>query len=173
MSGPPCDTAPIIASYDSFFTWLKGSTSCPTKKQVFDAINAANKSTGSTDLSVAEQQIKNLNSQIATLQKDVEISKDRATMVARPEATASYYDSWFPLNRPLKHLSVPILIGFATLFFTLALILLLELLGIKIIMQAYIPYNVFKGTSDYKTPYYTMTFFAAIFFVLTLYLFLR
>jgi len=152
---------------------MRGNMQCPTKERVFSAIKAANMISSSTELTMDEQKIKDLNKQIAILKQDVDIAKDRATMVARPEATASYYDGWFPLNKPLKHVSVPILIGFATLFLTLALMLLLELVGIKIIMQAYVPQNFMTGTPDYRRPFYIMGFFALLFFIIMMYLFLR
>jgi len=44
----------------------------------------------------------------------------------------SYYQSWFPLARPLKHSSLPILIGLTLFMFVLLFGYLLALIGVEI-----------------------------------------
>jgi hypothetical protein len=105
---------------------------------------------------------------------DVQVAKDRAIMSKRPELTANYYDGWFPLNRPIKHGSVPILIGFAALLFTFSIMLLLELLGIKTLFTVYVPLGIFSRPgypNQTNKPLWLMSFIAVLFFAVSIYLY--
>jgi hypothetical protein len=173
-----CTTDPetVLVDETSFFTWLNGDQSCPTVADVDYLLQTyINESDPNLNSVITQQQAK-LSSLLKTLNKrilDVQVAQDRATMVTRPEITASYYDGWFPLTRPLKQISIPILIGVATLLFTFAVILLLELLGIRLLLSVYMPFESMFNSSKFTGPFWTMTAVAGIFMIIIIYLFLR
>ena len=175
MSGSSaCSVDTVIANETNFYTWLAGTKTCPTTSDVYNAIQSASNqnSNGATEVSTSNQHLKNMKTTLQQRKLDVEVAKDRAAMVKRPEMTASYYDGWFPLNRPLKIMSVPILIGFATLFFVFSILMLLELFGLKIraIFENDYTMNYFSE-NKFGKPFWIMSLFAGTFLALTVYLY--
>ena len=175
MSGCTKDPATVLVNETSFFTCLGGDKSCPTARNVHSTLQSYTTKDNNLNNTIYKlnKEVTSLKTTLANRQLDVQVAQDRATMVTRPEMTASYYDGWFPLNRPLKHISVPILIGFATLFFTFALILLLELLGIRVLFSVFTPTEALLNSTKYTQPFWIMAIVAGIFMALTIYLFLR
>ena len=174
---PSCSTDSIIENETNFYNWLKtGDRTCPTPQEVHDAIKAKITPASSDASSVyyTEETLKKMQKLVEQRTNDVQVAKDRAIMSKRPELTANYYDGWFPLNRPIKHGSVPILIGFAALLFTFSIILLLELLGIKTLFTVYVPLGVFSQPghpNQTNKPLWLMSFIALLFFAVTIYLY--
>ena len=178
MADSDCPTDTIITNEDSFFSWLNtGDRTCPTPLQVNDAINqgiaSSTASSGSNSVYYNDKELSDLTKRYEQRKQDVKIAHDRAIMVTRPELTASYYDSWFPLNRPMKNGSVPIFIGVATFFFTISILLFFEIIGIYIGISAFIPYISVGSPSEFTNSFWRMTSIALIFFVIILYLFFR
>jgi len=172
----PVSLNTVIANETSFFTWLNtGDRTCPTVKQVSQAIAAASAptSSGSNALYNNEKKVKELTKRLENRKNDVQIAHDRASMVLRPELTASYYDGWFPIHRPLKQISVPILIGAATFLFTISFFMFLEFVGISNVFSVYIPFERNPVTNPLSKYLWVMTLIGLVFFALTLYLFLR
>ena len=180
-SEAPCSTDPIIVNETSFFSWLNtGDRSCPTPQQVSAAIKQATASSttstasgGSNSVYYGDKQLSDLTKRHEQRKQDVQIAHDRAVMASRPELTASYYDGWFPLNRPMKNGNVPILIGVATFFFTISILLLLEVIGITIGISAFVPYLAIGTPNEFTKSFWRMAFVALIFFVIMMYLFFR
>jgi hypothetical protein len=175
MSGSSaCSVDTVIANETSFYTWLGGNRTCPKASDVYKAIQQGSNqnSNPSTSISNDSQDLKSLKKTLQQRQLDVQVAKDRAAMVKRPEMTASYYDGWFPLNRPLKTMSVPILIGLATLFFVFSILMFLELFGLKIraIFENDYAAN-YLTENKFGKPFWIMSLFSGIFFALTLYLY--
>jgi len=180
MSGSGnCSTDTVIANETNFYNWLNtGNKACPTPQQVEQAIKAAMAPASADASSVYynEEKLKSMKKLVEQRTIDVEVAMGRANMVSRPELTASYYDGWFPLYRPMKHGSVAILIGFASFFFTISIMLFLDLLGIKTVFTVYVPFtSLAQGTLASQTtrPLRIVGFLALLFFVLTLYLYFR
>jgi len=135
----------IIATDAMFFNWMNSPArqACRnvTANDVFQAMQT--RGTGSSSTQIAD-----LNSKITGKKKDLEtktleasIAKDRASMNSRPELTANYYDGWFPLNRPMKRVTVTVLIGISTFFLVIGFFLILNLLGIQTSFSVYVPYS--------------------------------
>jgi len=180
-SATPCSTDPIITDETAFFDWLNtGDRTCPTPQQVNTAIQqgttsnaASTASGGSNSVYYNDKHLSDLTKRLEQRTLDVKIAHDRAIMASRPELTASYYDGWFPLNRPINNGSVPILIGVATFLFTISIMLLLEVIGITVGVSAFVPYIAFGRPGEFTTPFRRMAAVALIFFVIILYLFFR
>jgi len=73
-----------------------------------------------------------LKEQIASEKQGMGIAQQRLSYVRAPGQTTSFYQSWFPLDRPLKRISVPILSGFLFFFLLLSLGTLLMVFGINL-----------------------------------------
>lgn len=77
-------------------------------------------------------EIMDINENITKKQASVQIAKDRAAALQNMNSKVSYYQSWFPLAKPLKQSSLPILIGLTLFMFVLLFGYLLALLGVEI-----------------------------------------
>jgi hypothetical protein len=77
-----------------------------------------------------QSKIDDVQKLIEERKKDVSVAHDRALLVRSPEISRSYYDGWFPIDRPLKHYTIPVLISFSIFLLTLSLFYLLVFLGI-------------------------------------------
>ena len=148
---------------------------CPESrtKEVYAVITNFSRGVGATPTEISQ-----LNTDIATSQKileqkerDATIAKDRASTVVRPELNSSYYDSWFPLNRPLKRAAVPILVFLASLFITISFSLFIGLIGIRSHFFVIVP-EASKGSSM-TGPFFILLAFTVILFSLTIYAFMR
>jgi hypothetical protein len=78
----------------------------------------------SNDIQKAQEQILALQSSIEAEQNNVDIAKDRVAYIRNPEEHTSFYESWFPMDRPMRARSVPYFIGI-TVFFVVAGVLLI------------------------------------------------
>ena len=171
-----CPVDPVIVDENSFFNWLNSDKkNCPKPEDVFQKIiqNIGSNTNPSTEIYNSEVEIVGLQKVLEARKLDVEVAKDRATMVQRPELTASYYDGWFPIGRPLKRSSVPILIGLATFFITLGFFTLLELLGISNAFSVNVPFEKTPVLNPLRRPLWIMSGIAILFFCVTVYLFIR
>ncbi len=63
---------------------------------------------------------------------DIEIAKDRALLAIEPGYNRSNYDGWFPIDRPLRQQTIPILIGFTLFFICTCFLSVLSMLRLDI-----------------------------------------
>lgn len=78
---------------------------------------------------------KDLENKRKELEEKEQIAKDakeRARLLKDPYAKTSIWESWFPLGRPLKQESVPVLLSLSIFFLTLSLGMFLRLGGIEL-----------------------------------------
>ena len=73
----------------------------------------------------------NINSQITQAEKDLQIAKDRSNSLRKTSVT-SYYESWFPINRPLRKSSMFVLLIIGIFFFTLTFFIVLQSFGLHL-----------------------------------------
>jgi hypothetical protein len=126
-------------------------------------------STSSTTIAQLQHTITKTNAEIVSAKNDVEIAKDRAKSVVHPEHVSSYYESWFPINRPLKHYTIPLLIGTALFLLSVTFFLTLSFMGVNFNMR--IP-SMGAGGESFGTPFKIVLGLAILFFALMLYAFL-
>ena len=100
------------------------------------ALSAATMATG---VSTKQAELDNLKNTIKQRENDVKITHDRAKIARNPELTRGYYDGWFPINRPLKHYTIPLLVALSIFFFVLSFLYFLNLFGIDLQMVVDIP----------------------------------
>ncbi len=129
------------------------------------------------NVETVQTDIANLQSRIAVLDKttkerteDVEIAKHRTDIKRNPEMTRSYYDGWLPINRPLKHFTVPALIGISLFLLTLTFFYFMSLIGIDARLSVRVPISYgSSGTSQFTTAFWAMSGVSIILLALTIY----
>jgi len=72
-----------------------------------------------TSIQNAQWELAQLQSTYDDELEDSHIAKERVERMRNPEQHVSFYEGWFPIDKPLKKSSIPILIAFSILFFTL------------------------------------------------------
>ena len=65
---------------------------------------------------------------------DIEIARDRALLALNPGYNRTNYDGWFPIDRPLRQQTIPILVGFTLFFLCMCFLSVLSLLRLDIRM---------------------------------------
>lgn len=83
--------------------------------------------------------IYNLQMEVEAKQKEVDAmestakeAEERSNLLDKPYSKTTRWESWFPLGRPLKIESLPVLLSFALLFLTLSLGMFLRLTGVQL-----------------------------------------
>lgn len=92
-----------------------------------------------TDMSMKQTDLDNVKTTLKQRENDVKITHDRVKIARNPELTRSYYDGWFPINRPLKHYTIPLLISLSIFFFVLSFLYFMNLFGIDLQMVVDVP----------------------------------
>lgn len=160
-----------------FFSWMSqpdARTACKTvtASDVQKVIsNYSATSTTSTQLSNLNTQVQQLQQNLEQKENDAAIAQARAAQIVRPEMSASYYDSWFPLGRPLKRAAVPLLVFFASLLISASFFMLLGVLGIRSHFFVLVPNT--EKTNTMATPFIMLLGFTILLFCLTIYAFMR
>jgi hypothetical protein len=85
-----------------------------------------------TQVAELQMNIQELHKNIQKEQVNVEIAKERASFLGKGGSPPSYYDSWFPIGRPIKPEAVPVFLGIIFFFLVIGLLLLLSFFGIEI-----------------------------------------
>ena len=88
-----------------------------------------------TTISKAQEDILKLQEQLLNRKDTIRVAKDRVAYLTEPEYKVSFYESWFPINRPLKPVTIPVLISLATFLTLLSLGFLFALVGIYVFIQ--------------------------------------
>lgn len=89
---------------------------------------------GSTtnQIQAAQQDILRLNKEITEAEADVAIARDRVAYIRHPEEHTSFYESWFPINRPMQRENVPYFIAVTVFLVVFSLLVGLSLIGMNI-----------------------------------------
>jgi len=143
-----------------------------------DCINATTNNSANAlanDITNA-QNLEGINAAIEKRSHDVAISYDRAQTARNPERNRGYYDGWFPISRPLKHYTIPILIALSLFLFSLSLFYLLSLFGFNMAFMIALPPVITGPLESYgnkslytSKPFLIMTGIAVVLLGLTIY----
>lgn len=87
---------------------------------------------GLSDVSDRYDEKMRLQREIDTKTKGIQVAKDRVSLLTNPEQKTTIYESWFPLERPLKMSTVLILLVFGLFFISLFTGILLRQIGVTI-----------------------------------------
>jgi len=156
MSGSSVCTSKTTANIDKFSEWKSisstslnsiTSSSNPTQLQqdtlnstandIFQTVACLNEKikgvSGLTNsIQAAQEEILSINKQISEAEEHVSIARDRVGYIRNPEKHTSFYESWFPLGRPMDKKSIPILIAINTFLFIAGIFLIMTIFGLKI-----------------------------------------
>lgn len=81
-------------------------------------------------INAAQARILELQEQLKSREEEIQIAKDRVAYIRDPDARPSYYQSWFPMDRPMRPASVPIFIGIIVFLSMFLFLGLLSLIGV-------------------------------------------
>ncbi len=115
--------------YETLHRDIAQTLACLQEKQNTE-LDAAN------SVYTAQDRIVQLQREIKEREEEIQIAKDRVTYIRDPDAHPSYYQSWFPMDRPMRPSSVPVLIGIVVFFTMLILLGLLSFLGFNLSVGA-------------------------------------
>jgi hypothetical protein len=89
---------------------------------------------GSTtnNIQSAQTAILNLNKEIDEAKAQVAIARDRVAYIRHPEQHTSFYESWFPIDRPMQVTSVPAFMGITIFLFVFALLIVFSVIGVNL-----------------------------------------
>jgi len=118
-------------------TQLQQDTLNTTANDIFQTVACLNEkirgvSELTNNIQTAQETIINLNKQISEADEHVSIARDRVGYIRNPEKHTSFYESWFPLGRPMDKKSIPILIAINTFLFIAGIFLIMTIFGLKI-----------------------------------------
>jgi hypothetical protein len=110
------------------------------QKSIFDTLNCLQGKIReiqgtSSGASRAQEQILATKKQIQEEEQNVAIAKDRLNYLRNRATDVSYYESWFPLDRPLKKTTIPILLSISVFLTLLSLAYLLAAMGFELLVK--------------------------------------
>jgi hypothetical protein len=177
-----------LANPTSFYTFISGQQSLAdasttiaslapiqtTLQNYRDCLIAENSSVTSanTDNSTLRNQIIDLHKTLKERKLDVQISQDRALLVRHPEMSRSYYDGILPIGRPIKHYTVPILIGISTFLLSLSFFMLLNIFRFDARLIMLVPAYM-QASNGFSLPFWIMSGIVVILLGLTIYAFTK
>jgi len=89
------------------------------------------KLTGTSNaISSIQEEILSTSDAITQAEADISISRDRVAYIRHPEQHTSYYESWFPLDRPMHVGNVPFFVGATVFILLFCLLLILSFMGV-------------------------------------------
>jgi hypothetical protein len=127
-----------------------------------------------TNIATLQSTLDDLETTIEERTKDVGVAADRAALTRSPELTRSNYDGWFPIGRPFKHYTVPVLLGLSLFLATMTLFYFLSVVGIHTNFIVHLPQTYSRYGRTHvgvvgNRPFWMMTGVAIILLTLTIY----
>ena len=110
-------------------------------------------------LEVSNTELVSFKTQIAEAKKDLKIAEDRVSTLRHPEKDRSYYESWFPLNRPLTNRSIIIILAIGVFFLVISFLIILRIFGFN--LQFSSPWDnpdLANSVSGFLPPFITQNF---------------
>lgn len=80
----------------------------------------------------SQDQIQEINNQIAQEEANASVAKDRVSYIRNPEQNVSNYESWFPIDRPIQTFSLVVIISISLFISIFALLMLVSFMGINL-----------------------------------------
>jgi len=102
--------------------------------EVLDAVTILQSRVATNPATTLENTSESLNiikQKILEAEEDLKIAEDRVKTLRNVDKQRSYYESWFPINRPLRSSSIIICFIFGIFFFSLSFFMYMRYLGIS------------------------------------------
>jgi len=84
----------------------------------------------SNQIHAIQEEIMSTKDAITQSEADSSIARDRVAYIRHPERHTSYYESWFPMDRPMHASSVPIFVGLTVFVILFGILLILSFMGV-------------------------------------------
>jgi len=84
-----------------------------------------------TDLQTTSDSSNILEQKILEAKEDLKISEDRVSTLRNVNKKRSYYESWFPINRPLRSSSIIVCFIFGIFFISLTFFMFMRFFGLS------------------------------------------
>jgi hypothetical protein len=107
--------------------------------EITSAINYLTAKAGAnpaTRFTASNAQLNTLKAEIKQAQEDLQIAEERVATLRNPGKDKSYYESFFPINRPLTQTTIVILLAIGIFFFVLSFFIIIKGLGFNLSMTA-------------------------------------
>jgi hypothetical protein len=82
-----------------------------------------------------QQAILDVNEEIKKAEADVSIARDRVAYIRHPDEHTSYYESWFPIDRPMHKENIPYFVAATVFVVIFSTLVAFSLVGIDITIQ--------------------------------------
>lgn len=83
-------------------------------------------------IQTTQQAIIDVTKRIEEEEANVAIAHDRVAYIRHPEREVSYYESWFPIDRPMRRESVPWFVVVTSFIAIFSLLVFLSLVGVDL-----------------------------------------
>jgi hypothetical protein len=126
------DTATIKTRLDELKT--KTTFTNAENGEVLDAVTnlqARVNTNPATTLENTDNSLSIVKQKILEAEEDLKIAEDRVKSLRNVDKKRSYYESWFPINRPLRSSSIIICFIFGIFFFSLSFFMYMRYLGVS------------------------------------------
>lgn len=100
-----------------------------------------------TGVTTSNAEVNTLKAEIKQAQEDLQIAEERVATLRNPEKHKSYYESLFPINRPLTQTTIVIILAIGIFFFVLSFLIIIKGLGFNLSVTA--PWD----TQDYTAKF--------------------
>lgn len=128
-------------------------------------------SSSTNNIHTAQQSLLDLQQQINAAEADVAIARDRVAYIRHPEQNTSYYESWFPIDRPMHSANVPYFVLVTAFIVMFGILVLLSVVGLDINL---IVSPNFMAYMDFIASQFTyLTFLLTIIVIFIIYYFIR
>jgi len=153
--------------YDiNFFVGEDGITYKNAIPQMIAALQTRVNANPATTMEEVNMDYTNVEKQIEIAKSDLEGSKTRVETLRKPYEQ-SYYESWFPINRPLKQTSLFVILGIGIFLFIFSFMLFLRTIGVQIDMSLAAPPRILIILSE-LFPWQSLILIAILLIIATL-----
>jgi hypothetical protein len=146
------------AEYERIQTDVYNTLACLQEKHTAAA-------TTSNSINDAQTRILQLQEELKSREEEIQIAKDRVAYIRDPDAHPSYYQSWFPMDHPMKPTSISIFIGIVVFASMIIFLGLLSFIGMDISVvstQGTLTFGILQWIRAWVTPMFLLVGIALI-----------
>jgi hypothetical protein len=99
-------------------------------------LTARAKENPATGVTTSTAEVNTIKGEIKQAQEDLQIAEERVATLRNPEKHKSYYESMFPINRPLTQTTIVIILAIGIFFFVLSFLIIIKGLGFNLSITA-------------------------------------
>ena len=136
----------MIVDYNDSTGTFTTSTYRSYVPTLLNSLQSMVSSNPATVLQNTNDELYSVEGEITKAKEDLQIAKDRVKSL-RESNKQSYYESWFPINRPLRSSTNILLLGIGIFFFVFTFFVILHSMGFALHMNLLWAQNNVEGNS--------------------------